>query len=113
MSDTEAPVACTLEATAYINRLADIRNLVGRALKASRREGLSLYLTFEPEARSDVEEMVAKEKACCAFLDFQITHGAGGTKLTITVPPGAVDSADELFAVFAQAKPVHGCGCSP
>ena len=107
MSDTDTPIACTLDAASYPKRLADIRALMTRALKSARREGASLHLAFDPAARADVEDMVRKEQACCAFLDFQTTQANGEIALTITVPPRAADSADDLLAPFAP-KPVSG-----
>ena len=101
MSDTP-PIACTLDAGSHATRLADIRALLARALKNTRREGASLHLTFDATARADVEDMVRKEKSCCAFLDFQIAQRDGEIDVTITAPPAAADGADALFAPFAK-----------
>jgi hypothetical protein len=111
--DTTTPIACTLDGPSYTQRLDEIRTLLARALRASRRDGPALHLTFDAGARDQVEEMVRKEKSCCAFLDFRLTEVDGAVNLAITVPPGAVDGADDLFAPFVVAPAARACGCAP
>jgi hypothetical protein len=113
MSETEAPIACTLDGTSYRTRIDEIRALTARALKRSHRDGNCLHLVFDPAARAAVEEMVRKEKACCAFLDFQLSDAGGETELIITVPQGAADSADGIFEQFAAVSNGSDCGCAP
>src|SRR5262245_43733075 len=96
MSDTT--IACTLRAASYKERVAEIRTLFSRALKASRRDGRSLHLTLDLAARAAVEDLVRKEQLCCAFLDFRLSENDGALTLTITAPAEAADSLDEIFA---------------
>ncbi len=99
--DTELAIACTLGAGDFRARVASIRELAKRSLRASRREPLCLHLTYGPEALDEVRDLVAKESACCAFLDFDIHNGDREVALTITAPVAAFAAADELFAHFA------------
>jgi hypothetical protein len=48
-----------------------------------------------------VRELVAKEQACCAVLQFDLKNNAGGVLLTITAAESAAASADVLFDHFA------------
>jgi hypothetical protein len=112
MSDTERPIACSLEAGDFTRRLAWIAALNARALRGVRRAGLRLELTFAPEARDDVLIMVRGEQACCAFLTFEISETAEAVRVVITAPEGAREAIDDVFAPFeASAAPARGCGC--
>ncbi len=110
MSASETPIACTLDGASYAKRIGTIRALFARSLKASRREGNSLHLTFDAASRADVEDLVRNEKACCAFLDFELVDDRETLSLTITAPRG-VDAA-ELLAPFTQIQSAALCGCA-
>lgn len=99
--DTAAAIACTLSAGDFKARAADIRRLARRSLLSSRREPLRLELIYAADSFAEVEDLVAKETACCAFLGFDLRRDATGVSLTITAPPAAAAAADELFAHFA------------
>lgn len=99
-NDTALAIACSLGATDFKERVASLRDLASRHLLSSRREQLQLYLTYNSVALLEVEDMVAKESDCCAFLDFDLQAGVR-VELTITAPESAALAADELFAHFA------------
>lgn len=94
-------IACTLGAGDFKARVASIRDLAKRWLRASRRDPLRLHLTYGPEALDEVRDLVAKESECCAFLNFDLRHDGAEVTLTITAPVAAMAAADELFAHFA------------
>lgn len=100
-SDEEKPIACTLDAGDFKERAASIRDLARRSLLQSSRTPLTLTLTYEPQAADEVRDLVAKEKACCAFLSFDLKHNANGVFLTVTAPKSAAEAADALFDHFA------------
>ena len=69
-------------------------------------------------ARGRVEEMVAGERECCAFLDLDVQEKPDAVRLTITAPERAREAADDAFAPFlprASGQPSlsasTGCGC--
>ncbi|KQY51185.1 hypothetical protein [Lysobacter sp. Root494] len=105
MTTTPAPSgpACSLEAHAFRERVAWIAALNQRSLHRLDRQGPTLTLVYEASALGDIEEMVARERDCCAFLAFDMVAGEE-VVLTITVPPDAVGSADELLAPFHDPK---------
>ncbi len=108
------PIACSLGAGDFWARVAWIAALNTRALRSHRRDDLVLHLTYAPDAARDVREMVAKEQACCAFLDFAVREDAAGLQVTITAPEKAREAAELVFGPFAakvSAKTVSSCGC--
>jgi hypothetical protein len=100
-------IACTLGPRDLQVRLADIRDLAFRSLHRSRREGSVLRLTYDRSALAEVENLVARELDCCAFLDFHVTHDEVGVHVTITAPVAIADAADELFSHFTPG-PLDG-----
>ena len=119
MPDTDeiAPIACTLDTASFKERLDWIADLNRRALQASHRDDLKLTLSYDPSAIDDVQRMVAGERTCCAFLDFDVVERADAVIVLITAPEGAREAAETQFEPFAQRgdrKPdaaVAACGC--
>jgi hypothetical protein len=100
-SPKEPTIACTLDAGEFKARTASIRDLARRSLLKSSRGRLTLSLVYAADAAGEVSELVAKERACCAFLDFDMTNKSDGVHLVITAPESAAGSADMLFSHFA------------
>ena len=101
MTNSESPpIACTLGSGDFKDRIGWIRELSAKSLQSHRRDGLMLELTYDRSAAADVHEFVRRERACCAFLGFDVREGADAVHLTITAPPEAQSAADELFAYF-------------
>ena len=95
------PIACTLGASDFKERVAAIRDLARRSLRHASRTPLSLSLDYAPEAVEEVRDLVRNEQACCAFLGFHLQHDATGVFVTITAPAAAAEAADALFDHFA------------
>jgi hypothetical protein len=107
------PIACTLGADAYRERLAWIAELNRPALQSVRREGAELVLTYDPHAGGRVREMVHREQECCAFLDFKLFEEEKGLTLVITAPEAAREALDAVFNPFLTgSKSSGGCGCT-
>jgi hypothetical protein len=96
-----SPIACTLTASDFKQRTTWIRALARESLRNARRDDLTLYLTYAPQAAPRVHEMVEKERACCAFMRFDIREDAHGVHLAIVAPEDARSAANDLFAHFA------------
>ena len=95
------PIACTLPPGAFKRRLEKIRNLAAESLREARCDGRSLHLIYDASAARHVREMVDRERACCAFLDFDLREDARRIYLTITALEDAGQAADELLRYFA------------
>ena len=77
------PIACTLIEGDFRDRLAWIAELTRDALRDYERADLTLKLRYAREAAQRVQEMVRKERACCAFLTFEVREQANELWLTI------------------------------
>ena len=98
-----APIACTLQPRSYQERLAWLARLARDGLLGMSRDDLRLELRYAPGVADQVREMVAKEQACCAFLNFELSESGEDVRLTITAPERARDVADALFEQFVAA----------
>lgn len=110
---TEAPIACTLDAGEFNDRLAWIAEPNRAALLDARREGPRLVVTYRPDHAERVREMVRRERQCCGFLDFDLREDRGGVRLVIKAPKGAVDALDAIFQPFTSGSArTEGCSCA-
>jgi hypothetical protein len=100
----EAPIACTLGPGDYQERLAWIAELARDGLLGINRDDLRLELRYARNVADRVREMVVKEQACCAFLDFELSESDESVRLTITAPERARDVADALFEHFVTRQ---------
>lgn len=96
-----APIVCTLTPGDFKERVQWMRDLARDSLRDARRESLALHLTYDVSAAPRLREMVRKEEACCAFLQFNLHEDARGVHLSITAPEDAREAANDLFAHFA------------
>ena len=99
MTDTQ-PVACTLTGDDFRDRLTWIGQLTRDALRGHERADLTLTLRYAREAGQRVQEMIRKERACCAFLTFETREQGEELWLTVTAPEAARPTADALFEPF-------------
>lgn len=105
------PIACTLGAGAYRERLAWLAELNQSALRHVLREGTQLILCYDLQAAGDVREMVRREQECCAFLDFTLVENERELTLAITAPEAAREALDTVFDPFLTGSKTSGGGC--
>ncbi|MEZ5997009.1 MAG: hypothetical protein R3C25_14795 [Hyphomonadaceae bacterium] len=91
--------------------MADIAALNRDALRGQERIGLTLVLTYAPAAAARVRDMVRREQACCAFLDFDIAEHDDAVRVRVTAPAEARVAAETLFADFAAGGLATACAC--
>jgi hypothetical protein len=104
---TEAlPIACSLGADDLKRRLAAIAEIGAESLLGHETEGARHLLRFRSLAttRRRLEEIVAAEAQCCAFLDLKLEERGDELVLSIEAPEGAQAIADELAATFVRAS---------
>ena len=99
-----APIACTLGAGAYQERLAWISEINRSALRRAQRDGARLILTYDPHVAARVREMVRREQECCAFLRFELDEGADELTLVVTAPEAARDFLNAIFDPFVAGS---------
>jgi hypothetical protein len=97
--EPESPVFCSLSAGDYRKRIEFIRTL-DRHLKRVRRSDNSIVLTYGRDAGGGVRKLVELEKACCAFLWFDVKDDGDEIELSITAPDSAREYARFLFEEF-------------
>lgn len=99
---TEFPImACTLTPGDAKQRAAKIRALTARSLRHIERQPLAIELTYASEAATEIRDLVAAERICCAFLTFELQENEQRVRLTITAPESAGEPSNMLFAMFA------------
>lgn len=114
MSSDPTPIACTLSAGDYKNRVSAIADLNAQSLHSVARSALRLELRYSASARQQVEEMVRRERECCAFLGFDIQELGSEIVLTVITPEEAREAAATLFDQFSSKRAAApGCGCGP
>lgn len=107
------PIACTLSAGDYKDRITSIADLNRDALRGHHREDLRLELTYASTARERVREMVQREQECCAFLTFDLREDADGIRLVIIAPDDAREAAAVLFEEFTmRTSSRSACACN-
>jgi hypothetical protein len=108
MPSSATPIACTLDAGDFRDRLNQIAALNRDALRGHRRDGLVLHLRYAAVAGDRVCEMVKREQACCGFLAFDLREEGDELRLTITAPGEARIAAEMLFDQFAAGATTAG-----
>jgi hypothetical protein len=93
-------LACTLDLEAMGPRLAEIQRLTAEHLRSHRVEGRTLHLIYDGKAVQEMTRVVELERACCAFLDFELKVAPDGVELAITAPEQDGSDAQWLFAQF-------------
>ena len=104
MTTSALPVACTLGAGDYRERLAWIAELNRTALRHHAHDGRRLVLTYAPGSGDRVRELVRRERECCAFLSFTLHEDPDTVRLTIDAPEAAGASAAVLLEPFTASE---------
>ena len=95
-------IACSLDGRELEARLAAAGGVGDGALIAHEATGLRHTLRFRdsPETRARLEEFVAAERRCCAFLSLELKYDGNAIVLSIEAPPGAEATASGLAMAF-------------
>ncbi|MEU8221670.1 hypothetical protein [Kribbella sp. NPDC048915] len=97
MDATWAPEACTLPTAERPFRVAEFNELFAEHLRrADRVDAQTLDIVLDPESRTTVEDLTARETACCSFFTFTLT-GTAELHLRITVPPAQTAVLDGML----------------
>jgi len=108
------PIACTLSLEAMAPRVARIRSLAKRHLRAYRLADSSLQLIYDTAALDELRQIVSLEKECCAFLDFEIRTRVDAIELRIAGPDQEGGDTQWVFSQFlpeAQTTTASTCAC--
>jgi hypothetical protein len=99
---TDLPIVCSLDAGGLEQRLAAIAEVGAEALSGRSVEGGRHELRFrsDPKTRRRLEEVIAAEAECCAFLELSLREAGGELILSIAAPEAGQSTADALAGAF-------------
>jgi hypothetical protein len=112
-ADVSVPIACTLEARELKSRFGEIGALADHALLHHEQDGRTLRLRYGLGAAAQLERLVARERQCCAFLQFDLYRTPDAVHLDITAPAEADEFAPLLYAHFVGRAARLDCACGP
>ncbi|NUZ08892.1 hypothetical protein HQN59_24420 [Schlegelella sp. ID0723] len=92
-------------------QLAAIADLAQRELLSHEQDGPTLRLRYASNAADELEALVARERECCAFLDFDVVRRPDAVHLVITTPREMGEFASVLTEQF-RGKVAPQLGCS-
>ena len=94
------PIACSLTAAEYRQRVADTGDVAGQALRERRPIDGGQRLVFQEtgDVRRRLEAFVDAESSCCPFLTMHLQSYGARLVLDITGPELAAPIIEELFA---------------
>ena len=96
--------ACTLPTAERPLRLAELAALFAASARtvSSDQDGVRIHLVGAPGLRARVEDLAARETACCSFFSFGIEGEDDDLVLTVAVPQERRSILDGLAARARQ-----------
>jgi hypothetical protein len=96
------PIACSLSAAEYRERLAAISKVGGSSLISAeeRPHHTVLHFRYSAKTRDELQTIVAQEAACCAFLDLSLGTSDEELVLRIAAPEEVRAIVDDLVRSF-------------
>jgi hypothetical protein len=100
----DGPIACSLDAGSFAQRIGEWQALVATSVDAVVSEPTAVHLALEPSAQALVAavDLAQREKQCCPFFDVTVDIGAEQRTLSLRVPEGAEEA---LAAFVAMLRP--------
>jgi hypothetical protein len=96
---TELPIACTLDAHDGHERLARWGALSARGAPSVEREAGVLVVAYPAGqgVREELELLVAAERHCCSFAEWEVEQDADRVVLRIRSHPGGLAAIEAVF----------------
>ena len=96
------PIACSLSAAEYRERLAAISKVGGSSLinVEERPRHTVLHFRYSAKTRDELQTIVAQEATCCAFLDLSLGTSDEELVLRIAAREEARPIVDDLVRSF-------------
>ena len=99
-STSDPVVACSLTHDQAMDQLGEWADLADDAIESTRRDGhLRAVLPISERAR--VDDLAARERACCSFLDIGVSTDEAAGTVTVTVDSPA-EPADEVVSFIGR-----------
>ena len=93
----EPVLACSLDGPGTVERASRWRQLLDDHLRATRQTAHGRRLTFAPDARDELDDLIAAERICCPFLTLTLAPGDDGIALDIVAPDAARPIVEIMF----------------
>ena len=102
----ELPMACSLGASDRPARLQRWQHLApDRSPDHSTHHGeLEVRYQPGPEVLAELQDLVAEERVCCAFVRWAVTEDSGQPVLCVTAQPGSPQDIEPIAAMFAATE---------
>lgn len=82
MSQKDEPIACSLPLREAANQAGEWQELHGRALRAEKLED-GVSIVYPLELAGQVEDLVSREAACCAWLSLETRYEHEGLRVLL------------------------------
>jgi len=106
LSDSvDLPVACTLGLEDGAERKRRWKQLAEVAMAAARRIGRELEVRFRPgpAVQDELEQLVAAEAQCCAFVAWTVLVDGGQPVLRVTAPQDKPEDIESIASASGAA----------
>jgi hypothetical protein len=91
-------VACSLDADDRRKRVDEWAELLGQAsTSTTTADGVRYRFSASDEVEQQVRALAAAEKACCSFLDFDVSRSAETIDLTVKAPAEGIEALRFVF----------------
>lgn len=96
--------ACTLGQEDRSARVRQWKRLAGTARPSARHSGRFLEISYQSGSGvfDELEALVASERQCCAFVDWDVVQEVDGNIMRITAKPESPDDIASLAALFSS-----------
>ncbi|MGA2014411.1 MAG: hypothetical protein ABSH51_28325 [Solirubrobacteraceae bacterium] len=96
------PVACALGAGDGVRRMRRWEALSLKGHPSARRAGHRLEVAYrvEPGVREELEALVAAERQCCSFVDWELEHAGDRIIVRVASDPARADDVESVAALF-------------
>lgn len=98
--DPEPVIACSLTHDQAMDQLGEWADLVDDAIESSRSAG-HLTAVLPIAERGRVEDLAARERACCSFLHIGVSVDEADATVTVTVDSPSAP-ADEVVSFIGR-----------
>jgi hypothetical protein len=94
------PVACSLVGDAYADRLERWKQLLVDTATGRARTPNGLEINFTEQAAHTLAELVAAERECCGWAEWDLSHAPGVLILRVTASdPAGAEVLGHLFQI--------------
>jgi hypothetical protein len=100
----EREFSCTLDAPALGIRAGEFRAVFARALRAVEAvDARTARIVLDGACEAELRELLARERRCCSFFEFDLAAGGDDVALSVRVPAGSEAGLAFLLGLTSAA----------